>query len=149
MRCSVKVVKAKSAKLLYVHACHARTRGASLDPKSVIRSFIRPFIVQFVMEKMTSCHLSFSCWQVRKTLYDLEFWGWGESVKMGESRFDVQITLILLDMKRYLCWNSLFLSFVDTGYNRGTKKLPTECQWGAKRMFSAKESELLSHGKVD
>ena len=27
----------------------------------------------------------------------------GGGVEMGESRFDVQITLILLDMKRYLC----------------------------------------------
>ena len=72
----------------------------------------------------------------------LNFEGGGQR-ENGESRFDVQITLILLDVKRYLCWNALFLSFVDTGYNRGTKKLPTECQWGAKRMFSAKESELL------
>ena len=79
MRDSVKVVKAKSAKLLYVHACQARTRGASLEPKSVIRSFI----VQFVMEKRTSWHLSFSCWQVRKTLYDLEFEGGGERENGG------------------------------------------------------------------
>jgi len=82
MRCFVKVVKAKSAKLLYVHARQARTRGASLDPRSVIRSFI----VQFVMEKMTSCHLSFSCWQVRRRWWFRILRVVG-SVKMGESRF--------------------------------------------------------------